>query len=113
MALAAAGQQNGVEMLGKGRLAGAVGAQDGHKGALLDLKIQVFKDPDILSLLHAGIAVSEVFYLDRRHTFPPQSGVHRPAAPQGSMKPLDLTGRPSSPFSVLPPNLAVKTVSDT
>ena len=113
MAGSAAGQQNGIEMLGKGRLARAVGAQDGNEAALLDLQIEVFKDLHALSRLQTGIAVGEIFYLDRRHMLPPQSGVQRPAAPQGSMKPVDLTGRPSSPLVVFPPNLAVKTVSDT
>ena len=111
--LAAGGQQNGIEMLGQGGFSAAVGAQDGHKGAFFHGQIHIFKHHNTRLIVHTGVGIGKIFNRNNiAQNRPLPQGVQRPVAPQGRIRPDSLTGRPSSPASVLPPYLEPKTTSE-
>ena len=91
---AARGQQDGVKMLGKRRLAAAVMAEHGDKAPLLDGQVQAVKYNMRLAAVLALVSIMQVVYLNRcGHGF---SFVQRHVAPHGRARPVSRTGRPSS-----------------
>ena len=103
---AARGQQNRVEMLGERRFAAAVVAEHGDKAARLNGQIQPVEHNMLAVFFRILITVMQVTDLNGfvHCHFP----VHRPVLPQGRTRPESLTGRPSSPHSLWPPNRFVK-----
>lgn len=100
-------REDGVQMLCKRALSGAVMTQDSDEASLFYLKIyaaEAFK-------LVARICVMQIFNAD--YTAHSQSLSHRQVAPQGSTRPESVTGRPSSRLSEHPPNFFVNILSVT
>ena len=105
---AAAGQENGIHVLGQRGLAAAVVPQDGHKGASLDFQGNVLEDLDGLAFFLIVLEGDVVKLNDVvvflhiccvhpfRFLFYYRSAIQRPVAPQGSARPEAVTGRPSS-----------------
>ena len=97
-------QKNGIKMLGKGGFSAAVGAQHRHKASCFHLQAQIFKYGHTRRSIQPGIGKAEMLRRnDIFQAYSSESGVQRPAAPQGSTRPLAFTGSPSSPAFVLPP----------
>ena len=91
---AACGQENGVKMLGKRRLAAAVMSEHGDKASLLNGQAQAVEDDMRLAAVLTLIRIMQVVYLNRcGHGF---SFVQRHVAPHGRARPVSRTGRPSS-----------------
>ena len=91
---AARGQQDGIKVLGKRRLAAAVMAEHGDEAPLFDGQAQAVKDDMRLAAVLALVSIMQVVYLDRcGHGF---SFVQRHVAPHGRARPVSRTGRPSS-----------------
>ena len=113
--LSPGGQQNGVEMLGKGGFSAAVGAEYGNKAAFFNGQIQIRKHGNTGRVLHARVRVCQMLYRNyvaQIRNPPICYGVHRPVAPQGRTSPDCFTGSPSSPAAVLPPCAAPNTTSE-
>ena len=93
-------------MLGQRRFAAAVVPEHGDEAACLDGKIQPVEHDVFPFALRVGIGIMQVTDLNGfvHCHFP----VHRPVLPQGRMRPESLTGSPSSPHSLWPPNRFVK-----
>ena len=91
---AACGQENGVKMLGKRRLAAAVMSEHGDKASLLNGQAQAVEDDMRLAAVLTLIRIIQVVYLNRcGHGF---SFVQRHVAPHGRARPVSRTGKPSS-----------------
>ena len=99
-------------MLRQGGFAAAIGTQNRDKCTFLDLKVQVLKYGDAGRVIHARIAIRQMFNRNcNTHAVSSHQGVQRPVEPQGSMMPVDFTGRPNSPTWVCPPCFSPNTTS--
>ena len=93
-------------MLGERRFAAAVVAKHGEKAARLDGEVQPVEHNMLAVFFRILITVMQV--TDMNGVVHCHFPVHRPVLPQGRMRPESLTGRPSSPHSLWPPNRFVK-----
>ena len=106
-------------MLGQGGLSAAIVAQNGHKGAFLNIQTDAAQhngghsfsgDVGEAHILggNDGFAHSNTSLVRSRME---SYLLQRPVAPQGSTRPVWVTGRPSSSLTVWPPNFLETTVS--
>ena len=97
-------QKNGIEMLGQRGFAAAVGAQHSHKFAAAHLhryavhriagQFRVIPEFDVLNVEHCIFQKRSLFYCSLSQTA---------VAPQGTVPPVEVTGRPISSHQVWPP----------